>query len=110
MASGRRFLRSGKAPQKMEKEGSRAADLEEDRMEEEVDAVEQKVACRDRANSDSDEMMEQVGSTSDRNGDLIDEAEDTEEGPFVKVEYVRGRRTNGRRREELTRLRAIAVD
>ena len=98
----------------MEKEGSRAAeviDFEEDRMEEEVDAVEQKDASSDRAISDSDEMVEQqVGSTSDRNVDLIDEADDTEEGPFVKVEYVRGRRTNGRRREELARLRAIAVD
>ena len=97
----------------MEKEGSRAAeviDFEEDRMEEEVDTVEQKDASSDRALSDSDEMMEPVGSTSDRNVDLIDEADDTEEGPFVKVEYVRGRRTNGRRREELARLRAIAVD
>ena len=107
-------MRSGKAPRKMEKEGSRAAeviDFEEDRMEEEVDAVEQKDASSDRALSDSDEMVEQqVGSTSDRNVDLIDEADDTEEGPFVKVEYVRGRRTNGRRREELARLRAIAVD
>ena len=78
-------------------------------MEEEVYAVEQKDASSDRALSDSGDMMEQVGSTSDRIEGLNDEADDTEEGPFVKVEYVRGRQRNGRRREELARLRAIAV-
>ena len=109
MASGRRFLRSGKDHQTEVVEVVEVGVVDEVRLDEE-DGIERKDVAGHDVIIDRDESGERRGDGYNRKEGNSDEGAETEEGPFVKVEYVRGRRTNGRNREELAKLRAIAVD
>ena len=110
MVGGRRFLRSRKEGQKMEDEGSRASELidlkEKDGLgDEKEDVPGDESGALELGEDTADRDFGEVHMISDS-----DEVEDVDEVPFVKVEYMRGRRTSGRRREELAKLRAAAID
>ena len=93
----------------MEDERSRASELidlkEKDGLGDGKDVRGDESGALEPGEDTADRDFGEVHMTSDS-----DEVEDADEGPFVKVEYMRGRRTNGRRREELAKLRAAAID
>ena len=80
----------------MEDEGSRASEFidlkEKDGLaDEKEDVWGDESGALERAEDTADRDFVAVHMISDS-----DEVEDADEGPFVKVDYMRGRRTNGR--------------
>ena len=69
-------------------EAVEAGVVDEVRLDEE-DRIERKYVAGDDVIIDRDELGERRGDGSDRKEGNSDEGGETEEGPFVKVEYVR---------------------